>query len=144
MALTGGSGQVEVPVNPATTGEMLITVWAHNHISYLGSIDVGGTGVKRAKGDLLRNLHRRSLPEPGGFQRLGSLLHGRAGTATVQVFDLTGRSVATLGNGEFPAGQHTLNWDLTGSGGAPVPSGFYSVVVNTGETVMTQRITVIR
>ncbi len=50
VALTGGSGQVEVPVNPATTGEMLITVWAHNHISYLGSIDVGGTGVEEGEG----------------------------------------------------------------------------------------------
>ncbi len=145
VALTGGSGQVEVPVNPATTGEMLITVWAHNHISYLGSIDVGGTGVEEGEGgtSFVTSIGA-PYPNPAVSSASVPFSMAGAGTATVQVFDLTGRSVATLGNGEFPAGQHTLNWDLTGSGGAPVPSGFYSVVVNTGETVMTQRITVIR
>lgn len=145
VALTGGSGQVDIPVDPATTGEMLITVWAHNHISYLGSIDVGGTGVEEGEGGTtFVTSIGAPYPNPAVSSASVPFSMAGAGTATVQVFDLTGRSVATLGSGDFPAGQHTLNWNLTGSGGAPVPSGFYSIVVNTGETVMTQRITVIR
>ena len=67
-----------------------------------------------------------------------------AGTVSIQVFDLSGRTVAMPASGDFAAGQHTVNWDLTGSNGATIPNGFYSVVITTGDTVMTERVMVLR
>jgi len=145
VATTNGSGQVSIPVAPASTGEMLVTAWAYNYISYLGSIDVGGTGIEEgSEGTSFVNAISAPYPNPATASTAIPFSMANAGTATVQVFDLTGRTVCTIGSQEFAAGQHTLNWDLTGSNGAPVPAGFYSVVVTTGETVMTERVMVLR
>jgi hypothetical protein len=42
------------------------------------------------------------------------------GLVTLRVFDLLGREVGTLVNGEISAGTHTMTWDATG-----LPSGIY-------------------
>jgi hypothetical protein len=44
---------------------------------------------------------------------------------TLAVFDMLGRNVLTIADGEFEAGRHTIRWDGTGSAGAPVASGRY-------------------
>jgi len=132
-------------VSPSTTGTMLVTAWKYNNIAYLGSISVGGTGIEEeGEGTTFVNSISTPYPNPATATAAVPFSMANAGTATVQVFDLTGRTVATLGNGEFAAGQHTLNWNLTGSNGAPVPSGFYSVVVTTPGGVMTERVMVLR
>lgn len=142
---TNASGQVSIPVSPSTTGTMLVTAWKHNSISYLGSISVGGTGIEGETGGMtFVNSISAPCPNPATVSAAIPFSMANAGTATVQVFDLTGRTVATLGNGEFAAGQHTLHWNLSGSNGAPVPSGFYSVVVFTGDAMMTERVMVLR
>ena len=145
VATTNGSGQVNIPVAPTTTGTMLVTAWAYNNITYLGSLNVGETGVNDESGTALTvNSVSAPWPNPASTTAAIPFSLANAGTASVQVFDLAGRSVATLAADEFSAGQHTLNWNLTGSNGAPVPSGFYSVVVTTGNAVMTERVMVIR
>ena len=121
-----------ISVAPSTTGTMLVTAWKHNCIAYLGSMSVGGTGIgEEAEGMTYVTSIGAPYPNPAVSSAALPFTMANAGTATVQVFDLSGRSVATIGSQEFAAGQHTLNWNLTGSGGAPVPNGFYSVVVTT-------------
>lgn len=145
VATTNASGQVNIAVSPTTTGTMLVTAWKHNNIAYLGSIGVGGTGIEGSgEGTSFVNAISAPYPNPATANAAIPFSMANAGTARIQVFDLTGRAVATIGNQEFAAGQHTLNWNLSGSNGAPVPSGFYSVVVTTGETVMTERVMVLR
>ncbi|HPF32603.1 MAG TPA: C25 family cysteine peptidase [Candidatus Sabulitectum sp.] len=145
VAVTNGSGQVTISVAPSTTGTMLVTAWKHNCIAYLGSMSVGGTGIgEEAEGMTFVTSIGAPYPNPAVSTAAVPFTMANAGTATVQVFDLSGRSVATIGNQEFAAGQHTVNWNLAGSGGAPVPNGFYSVVVTTPDGVMTERVMVLR
>jgi len=142
---TNASGVVTIPVSPSSTGEMLVTVWALNNISYLGSITVSGTSVEEQSSGVVA-VTKISTPNPNPATTTAALpfsLAG-AGTVSVQVFDLSGRAVATPAAGEFAAGQHTVNWDLTSSDGAPLPNGFYSVVVTTDDTVMTERVMILR
>ncbi len=138
---TDGSGQAVLYANPSTTGEMLVTVWAHNHISHLGAITVDGLGIEEPAGVTAINA---PYPNPARTTAAIPFSMANSGTASIQVFDLTGRTVATPANGEFAAGAHTINWDLSGSNGARLPNGFYSVVITTGSTVMTERIMVLR
>ena len=145
VATTNGSGQVSISVSPTTEGEMLVTAWAHNKISYLGSLAVSSTGVED-QSQVMISVTGISAPYPNPATTNAAIPFSlaNAGTASIQVFDLSGRTVAVPASGNFAAGQHTVNWDLTGSNGAAIPSGFYSVVITTGDTVMTERIMVLR
>jgi flagellar hook assembly protein FlgD len=49
----------------------------------------------------------------------------RAGGVAVTVHDVTGREVAVLARGEFPAGEFTRTWDGRDGQGRPVGSGTY-------------------
>jgi len=139
------SGVVNIPVTPSSTGEMLVTVWAHNYISHLGSITVTGTGVEDQSGSLVSATQIGApWPNPATTSAAIPFSLANAGTASIQVFDLSGRTVATPASGNFSAGQHTVNWNLTSSDGAPLPNGFYSVVITAGSAVMTERIMVLR
>jgi len=145
VANANSSGVVNIPVAPTTTGQMLVTVWAYNHISYLGSLTVNGTGIGDSE-EGLSAVTAISTPYPNPATTSAAIPFSlaNAGTASIQVFDLSGRTVATPASGNFAAGQHTINWNLTDASGAALPNGFYSVVITTGNTVMTERIMVLR
>ena len=49
------------------------------------------------------------------------------GHLTLMIFDILGRNVATLADGEFPAGRHIINWDGRDAQGQPVASGRYYI-----------------
>jgi len=49
----------------------------------------------------------------------------RAGRASLDVYDLTGRRVRSVAAGMFSAGRHVARWDGRSDGGALAPSGFY-------------------
>ncbi|MEM6782547.1 MAG: T9SS type A sorting domain-containing protein, partial [Bacteroidota bacterium] len=59
--------------------------------------------------------------------------------ATVEVFDLLGRRVATLTDGLRAAGEHTVTLDAAG-----LPSGVYVVRLATPSASLTERVTVVR
>jgi len=46
---------------------------------------------------------------------------------SVVVYDILGRKVATLMNGNYQAGYHTVEWNSTNDAGLSVPSGIYFV-----------------
>jgi flagellar hook assembly protein FlgD len=52
-----------------------------------------------------------SLPQPSNVR--------------IEVFNLLGQSVATLTDGNRPAGYHTVSWNGLDASGAPVASGVY-------------------
>ena len=54
-----------------------------------------------------------SVPEPG--------------TARISIYDLEGRRIARLYDGEASAGVHELSWDGRDESGARVPPGIYLV-----------------
>jgi len=56
-----------------------------------------------------------------------------ASPVTIEVFDLLGRRVATLAEGEYPAGAHTVGWDLRAQGGTSVRPGIYVYRMTAGE-----------
>lgn len=89
----------------------------------LGSVDVQvapGTGVGVPKPGL-----SAAFPNPFRGGTALRLTARRAGRATVRVFDLAGRPVATLLDGPVAAGERNLGWDGRDDRGIPVRNGIY-------------------
>ncbi|MEM1043365.1 MAG: T9SS type A sorting domain-containing protein [Bacteroidota bacterium] len=62
-----------------------------------------------------------------------------AGTATLRVYDMLGRVVATLAEGEYAAGRHEATWTA-----GDVASGVYLLRLSAGRRSATERVTVLR
>jgi hypothetical protein len=56
----------------------------------------------------------------------------KASPVAIQIFDLSGRLINTLGDREYPAGIHTLSWDGNDQHDNPVTSGVYLYQMVTG------------
>ncbi len=68
----------------------------------------------------------------------------REASIDVEVYDVTGRRLATPFTGVRPAGDHTIRFDLVTSAGRPLETGVYVVRVATGRAQRTAKLRVIR
>lgn len=142
---TDDAGQVEIYVTPSTTGALEIYVWAHNHDTYDGTIDVTGVGISEPEGSSVYFGTWSSVsPNPAFSSAVISFCLEQAGPAHVYVFDITGRIVMTLVSGELSAGFHSLEWNLCDNSGTEVPSGLYHIRISSGLEAASTGMIVIR
>jgi len=66
-----------------------------------------------------------------------------AGSARVEVLDLSGRRVATLVAGALPAGRRSVRWDRRGDNGSRAASGLYFIRLVSGSESITTRLLVV-
>ena len=69
---------------------------------------------------------------------------GTASHTTMEIFDISGRRVATLLDGPVPAGYRSVIWNGTSDRGATVSSGIYFVRIQAGDVVKTKKMALIR
>jgi hypothetical protein len=67
----------------------------------------------------------------------------RAGSATVEVYSVAGRRIATLVQGPVESGDHMLTWNGTDASGKPVSSGVYLFRLRTRDRITTARATLL-
>ena len=67
----------------------------------------------------------------------------RAGMASLDVYDATGRQVRNLASGTHKAGSYTAAWDTKDMTGRSVPAGVYYVRLS-ADVTSTARLTVVR
>ncbi len=87
------------------------------------------TEVAGAEADDLPERFELTAPYPNPFNssvRVG-LIVPKAGNVRLVVYDMLGRRVVTLLNGQLQVGKHTVTWRGTDSRGDSVPSGVYVV-----------------
>ncbi len=98
----------------------------------LFSISSSATAVPETGAGITRPVLLQSRPNP---MRAGSAVFAfylpRAMTATLRIYDLSGRLVATLAHGERGAGYHEAAWDGTNAAGSAVSHGIYFYVLET-------------
>ncbi|RKZ31700.1 hypothetical protein DRQ36_01125 [bacterium] len=63
---------------------------------------------------------------------------------TLSIYDITGRSVRKLVEGETPAGYHRAVWDGRTDAGKELPSGIYFSVLKTGDRVFNRKLLLIK
>ncbi len=84
-------------------------------------------------------------PDPATSTSRLAWTQSRAGHARVEIWDLTGRRVRTLVDGERPAGSHESDWDLADASGSRVQAGLYFVrLMVPGQGTSLSRMTVLR
>ena len=65
-------------------------------------------------------------------------------SVVVEVFDIRGRQVAALAQGQFATGDHTLTWEGRDAGGRALSSGLYVIRLTAGTTVLTEKVSLVR
>ncbi|MFH1277508.1 MAG: FlgD immunoglobulin-like domain containing protein [Candidatus Eisenbacteria bacterium] len=83
-------------------------------------------------------------PNPFNPTTTFSLVLPEPARAKVEIFDGSGRSVATLLDGPVAAGETSLVWNGTNGSGAPVRSGVYFARMTAGDRVETRKLTLLR
>jgi subtilisin family serine protease len=68
----------------------------------------------------------------------------RPGPVELRVFDATGREVALVAEGDFPAGSHRVVWNARDHTGQVVGSGIYFYRIRTQEGTLARKLTVLR
>ena len=69
---------------------------------------------------------------------------GQAGPARISVYDLAGRLVKTIRQGDFPAGANTVSWNGSTGSGNRAASGVYFLCVEAAGAREVNRVTVIK
>lgn len=90
-----------------------------------------------------REISLAIAPNPSRGAAVLSFALPRAGTVRLRVYDLQGRVVATLQDGELPAGLHRAVWSSATSG-APARSGVYFIRLQSGGRTLQRTLVVAR
>jgi hypothetical protein len=105
------------------------------------SFTVVGTGIDISTGG---GLNLAAGPNP--FMSVTSVsfeLHD-SGYTSVLIYDLTGRQIAMLYEGELPLGTHSLSWNGIDDRGQPLSSGLYLCRLQSGGTHETVGVVLLR
>ena len=135
-ATTNGSGQASFTVTvPATSTQLYTGARLHNYRPVAAQIAVYPTSIDgRVAGVEAFTLGVAVSANPVTGTAALNFSTPVTGHATVQVFDLSGRTVDTLVNEEVAAGSHSVNWTP-----GTISSGVYFVRLTTDAgTVSTQ------
>ncbi|MEN8209785.1 MAG: C25 family cysteine peptidase, partial [Candidatus Fermentibacteria bacterium] len=141
---TNGSGTASFYVNPSSTGTISVVAWARDHIACQGSISVTGTGFEEEGNPDYINSVNAVYPSPAVSSAVIPFSIAAAGTARVDVYDITGRIVTTPAAEEMAAGQHDLVWNLEDESGSAMPSGVYHVRIVTDNWTGTTSLVIAR
>jgi len=86
----------------------------------------------------------QSYPNPARTAATIKFSLAEATTAELEVYDLSGRRVATLCSGAAEAGEREVVWNLAGDDGSAVPPGVYIYRLRTAGDVAARRLVVAR
>jgi len=86
----------------------------------------------------------QNAPNPFNPTTLISFDLPRRCEITLEVFNILGRQVAILAQGELPAGRHRIVFDGKDSGGEPLSSGIYFYRLKTDEYTQSRKMTLLK
>lgn len=84
-----------------------------------------------------------AIPNPFNPRTEIRFVVDRSGPARLDVYDVAGRRVVTLADGDFAVGEHAIVWEGRNEDGRPVGSGVYLVVLRAGDDRALQKVTLI-
>jgi hypothetical protein len=130
---TDGSGHSTLQVDPASEGEMWITVTAQDHVPYQGSVSV--TSCCQAgtedEGKAFQFCMRSIYPNPFVNDATFSYEIPTASRVVIDIYNAAGQRVRRL-IAEEPPGRHQMVWDGRNDVGQPLSPGVYFCRVSAG------------
>jgi subtilisin family serine protease len=86
----------------------------------------------------------QNYPNPFNLETvIGFALPSRS-DVSLEIFDLLGRRIRVLYQGQLDAGEHAALWDGLSESGTPVSSGVYFYRLRTGDETLTKRMTLMK
>ena len=64
--------------------------------------------------------------------------------ANITIYDMMGRQVSTLVNGNQTAGYKSVQWNATNNAGSPVSAGIYLYMIQAGEFRQTKKMVLLK
>lgn len=146
VATTNASGQATFNPAPSSSGTMYVTAWKYNNKTYLGSATITGTAIEHSAEGLsgFETAVGSPYPSPAAAMVTVPVTLGAATPVSIRIYDISGRLVTSLDQGELPAGVHNIAWNLTSASGTPVPNGMYRVRVSAGGFTASSGLMVLR
>ncbi len=128
---TDASGVVTITVDDVpTVDDVTVTVTAHNLYPLQATVPAWQTGVEEQGGIPVGSVVL-SVSTPVTGAAAVRFAVPSSGHADLSVFDMSGRVVETLVNGEITAGEHTVNWNAETAGGI-----YFLRLTTSGQTVV--------
>jgi plastocyanin len=115
----------------------------HESFNMKGTVVVDVPTAVRPPAAASATLHP-NVPNPFGGQTEIEFDLSRESRVTVRIYDARGSVVATLLDGVRSDGRQSLWWDGRDSSGAHLPNGIYFCRLDTGTSVLTRKIVLIR
>ena len=120
------------------TGSMALASFGNVNISSggLSLVELPGNVVEQGAASRTISV----FPNPFSTEATIRFHLPEAGQVTLNVFDLQGRLIRQLHNGQLDSGQHQRQWDGAGEGGGQLPSGMYLVQLRSGGEVVNRKV----
>jgi hypothetical protein len=149
---TEGAYTITVAGANWTTAQDIVIIGANRVTSSSGEIyfnytieyDANITSVANAIALPQRSYLGQNAPNPFNPSTSIPLVLSETGHVRLDIYDITGRSVAVLHNDTLPAGSHTFVWDGTDNSGRRLGTGVYAARLTTATGSHTLRMTLVR
>jgi len=113
-----------------------------SHISYSGVETFAG--IRRIKITYPGLSWEMAHPNPFNATTELKIKIGEPRQITLEVYDITGRKVATLLKGNYPVGEYAITWDGNLQQGKSVASGLYLISLFAGNFRLDQKVLLLR
>ncbi|MCO6487335.1 MAG: multicopper oxidase domain-containing protein [Phaeodactylibacter sp.] len=89
--------------------------------------------------DIAEAILSPSFPNPSAGNTTIPFYLPKDDNILLNILDMDGKVVKQLAFGQYPAGNHTIEWDGTNAAGTPVPGGVYIYQLHTSDNVLGQQ-----
>jgi hypothetical protein len=79
-------------------------------------------------------------PNPFNPSTIIEFSQGKSGHVNIDVIDITGRTVKSLGDQDYAAGRFSIKWDGSMDNGQSVSNGIYFIQIQAGDQLISRKI----
>jgi hypothetical protein len=136
---TNGSGQAVINITAPSSGIVHVGAWLHDYAYDVAEILIT-TGIEGSPEAPAAFSLDMPLPNPVTFSATLGFSLPTAGRIELAVYDVSGRMIETLLDGNVEAGEHSVSW----TPGISIANGVYFVRLSTESGTLTRQAMVIR
>ena len=116
--------------------------WASEHAQSIHA--PAGTAAQQPDAIPVASRIVSNYPNPFAHTTTFTFVLEQVAAVNVGIFNSNGQQVASIVSGQWPAGEHAIDWDGTSDAGHPVSSGVYIARMQAGEHISSRKVLLVR